>query len=639
MDFGSDPLLNSLNAVKDAYKSMDASIRKAVRDLELHREGLNKMGGSLGLSVVGNESGDFHRKIRVCVGVKNKDLCSAKAAPIRGIGGVNDLRICENGFNDFGVGKDGAIKNCMELGLVWSVLVNTFCQVLAGPSKMGNKTFRKKGNAASGGVCLKSHLGASAASLTYISNKEHETGGEIIGVFGGSFVEKNGEKHEFLDPSASFLFYHFCKSLQEIHQNMTGYENNILTGSSSFTSKKGVGEKENGLFQNLRFARLGVPPSMVEVTSTQEVKSDGKITRKEDNIEPSSSRRLPGDVHVNSPEYLRSTVSTVSLSELEHQLEHPFQDHLEHKELLPQHGSVRCIKSEVVDRISGSEYVSTSVEVAASEKDNTENVLKSALAGGFSCALSSFIMHPVDTVKTQVQASTLSLPEVISMLPQIGYQGLYRGIVPAVVGQFSSHGLRTGICETIKFILVSVAPTMPDIQVESVSSFCGTILGTTTRIPSEVLKQRMQAGLYDSLGEAIVGTWKQDGLKAFFRGTGATLCREIPFYVAGMGLYTESKKVVQKIIGRQLEPWEIVVVGAVSGGLAAVTTTPFDVIKTRMMIATGGSPESMSAIALSILRQEGPLGLFKGAVPRFFWVAPLGAMNFAGYELARKALG
>lgn len=57
------------------------------------------------------------------------------------------------------------------------------------------------------------------------------------------------------------------------------------------------------------------------------------------------------------------------------------------------------------------------------------------------------------------------------------------------------------------------------------------------------------------------------------------------------------------------------------------------------MIATSGSPESMSAIAFSIVQQEGPLGLFKGAVPRFFWVAPLGAMNFAGYELARKALG
>lgn len=77
--------------------------------------------------------------------------------------------------------------------------------------------------------------------------------------------------------------------------------------------------------------------------------------------------------------------------------------------------------------------------------------------------------------------------------------------------------------------------------------------------------------------------------------------------------------------------------GAVSGGLAAVVTTPFDVMKTRMMTAQG-RPVSMSMVAFSILRKEGPLGLFKGAVPRFFWIAPLGAMNFAGYELAKKAM-
>ena len=61
-------------------------------------------------------------------------------------------------------------------------------------------------------------------------------------------------------------------------------------------------------------------------------------------------------------------------------------------------------------------------------------------------------------------------------------------------------------------------------------------------------------------------------------------------------------------------------------------------MKTRMMTAPPGRTISMSFIAFSILRHEGPLGLFKGAVPRFFWIAPLGAMNFAGYELARKAM-
>ncbi|XP_074368341.1 S-adenosylmethionine carrier 1, chloroplastic/mitochondrial-like [Apium graveolens] len=129
--------------------------------------------------------------------------------------------------------------------------------------------------------------------------------------------------------------------------------------------------------------------------------------------------------------------------------------------------------------------------------------------------------------------------ERIGVVMEIIIQGLYRGSLPAVLDQFSCHGLRTGIFEASKLVLIIFAPTLHDIQVQSAASFCSTVKGTTVRIPCEVLKQQLQAGIFDNVGEAIVGTWQQDGLKGFFRGTGATLCREVPFYVAGMGLYAK----------------------------------------------------------------------------------------------------
>ncbi|CAA6669324.1 unnamed protein product [Spirodela intermedia] len=285
-----------------------------------------------------------------------------------------------------------------------------------------------------------------------------------------------------------------------------------------------------------------------------------------------------------------------------------------------------------------------------------ESVLKSALAGGLASALSTSLLYPVDTMKTRVQASTLSFPELVSRLPQIGLRGLYRGSVPAILGQFSrsssSPRATTGILEASKLLLINVAPSLPEIQVQSLASFGSTVLGTAVRIPCEVLKQRLQAGLFDNAGEAILGTLHRDGLGGFFRGTTATLCREVPFYVAGVGFYTEAKKVFLSVsfslsvgwVKRLRRCWNGAGAvgddrpGALSGGLAAVVTTPFDVMKTKMMTAPEGLPLSMSAVALAVLRHEGPLGLFKGAVPRFFWIAPLGAMNFAGYELARKAM-
>lgn len=89
---------------------------------------------------------------------------------------------------------------------------------------------------------------------------------------------------------------------------------------------------------------------------------------------------------------------------------------------------------------------------------------------------------------------------------------------------------------------------------QSIASFCSTVLGTAVRIPCEVLKQRLQAGIFNNVGEAIVGTMRQDGPKGFFRGTGATLCREVPFYVAGMCLYAEAKKVSSICIDSVVSP-------------------------------------------------------------------------------------
>lgn len=110
--------------------------------------------------------------------------------------------------------------------------------------------------------------------------------------------------------------------------------------------------------------------------------------------------------------------------------------------------------------------------------------------------------------QTRVQASTLTFPEIISKLPQIGVQGLYRGSIPAILGQFSrlslfllppsvshilvlwadaftwhcSHALRTGIFEASKLVLINVAPTLPDIQVMVISlTVCITVVSITVQ--------------------------------------------------------------------------------------------------------------------------------------------------------------
>ncbi|CAI5500548.1 unnamed protein product [Closterium sp. Naga37s-1] len=267
------------------------------------------------------------------------------------------------------------------------------------------------------------------------------------------------------------------------------------------------------------------------------------------------------------------------------------------------------------------------------------SVIKSALAGGLASGLSTCLMHPLDTIKTRVQASSASLSEVVRSVPSIGIQGLYRGAPPAILGQFASHGLRTGAYEASKMLLTSMLPNLTEYQVQPVASLCSTVLGTALRIPCEVLKQQLQAGLYSSTGAALKATLKEGGVKGLFRGTTATLCREVPFYVFGMLIYLQVKRVTRHVLRRELAPWETLLLGGFSGGMAAIAITPFDVIKTRMMTSPpGAAAAGMLTVGANLLATEGVGALYKGWLPRFFWIAPLGAMNFAGYELAKQAI-
>lgn len=103
---------------------------------------------------------------------------------------------------------------------------------------------------------------------------------------------------------------------------------------------------------------------------------------------------------------------------------------------------------------------------------------------------------------------------------------------------------------------------------------------------------------------------------SLFSGTTATLSREVPFYMFGIVFYQILKKAFRGELygqeGRDLMPWETLMVGALSGALGAIVTTPADVMKTRIMTAPVGSKISASQILIDILKAEGLPALFKG---------------------------
>merc|ERR1719247_3992686 len=76
--------------------------------------------------------------------------------------------------------------------------------------------------------------------------------------------------------------------------------------------------------------------------------------------------------------------------------------------------------------------------------------------------------------------------------------------------------------------------------------------------------------------------------------------------------------------------------GAIAGGVAAWTTTPFDFLKTRIILAEG--QQGAVQIAAEALRTEGVRRLWSGATARTALISVGGCVFFGAYEVASVVL-
>ena len=331
----------------------------------------------------------------------------------------------------------------------------------------------------------------------------------------------------------------------------------------------------------------------------------------------------------------------------------------------------------------------------------TISLLSGALAG----TTVDTTLFPLDTVKTRLQSRQ-------GFLASGGFRHLYRGLGPVLVFSAPSAALFFVTYDTAKR-LPSPSPSPSPAATHMLAACLGELAACTVRVPTEVLKQRAQARQCANAREAfweiwslrrggggVVGaagagagagagtgatgagrrganSWGGGGwrmvLKELYRGGGVTVMREIPFTVIqfplweGLKTYWGAHK--QKSSSpititttttttthphAHITPLESALFGSLSGGLAALITTPLDVLKTRIMLSrqhlqnyattttttstTTATAPSATQILKQLIREEGPAALVKGWAPRVVWISIGGAVFLGAYDAARQAL-
>ena len=125
------------------------------------------------------------------------------------------------------------------------------------------------------------------------------------------------------------------------------------------------------------------------------------------------------------------------------------------------------------------------------------------------------------------------------------------------------------------------------------------------------------------------------GWHYLWRGLGPTLWRDVPF----SGLYWAGYETTKRHLhNRGHEGAGVAFVsGAFSGTMAALLTSPFDVLKTRrqaMLMTMTTKTTSSLGLTAEILRTEGLAALYAGIVPRITKIAPACGIMIACFEVS-----
>jgi solute carrier family 25 S-adenosylmethionine transporter 26 len=266
------------------------------------------------------------------------------------------------------------------------------------------------------------------------------------------------------------------------------------------------------------------------------------------------------------------------------------------------------------------------------------NLAAGATAG---CAVEA-VLYPIDTVKTRMQAMR-SGGGLRALLQAGGGRALYAGLWGNLAGVIPASAIFMAVYEPVKAAVVAAVPPERDFLGPLAAGVAAGLASSVVRVPTEVVKTRMQTGEFARAAVALRHIAAKEGARGLFAGYGSFLLRDLPFDAIQFGMYEQLKVLYKaRALGgrRELEPAEHSVFGAAAGAATGLVTTPLDVVKTRLMTQGGaaGAQQYRGALdcARKVVAAEGAGALMRGWQPRVLWIGVGGSVFFAVLEQAKK---
>lgn len=296
-----------------------------------------------------------------------------------------------------------------------------------------------------------------------------------------------------------------------------------------------------------------------------------------------------------------------------------------------------------------------------------QSPVRTLLSGGVAGCMSRTFTAPLDVTKILLQVQSDSADKAYygsfgqamkRVYQEEGLKGLWKGNNVAC--------LRLGPYSAVKYLTYEETAFMfRDPQTGQTAggrkAIAGSMAGVAaviTTYPLDLIKTRLTVQkegktadgkvlkkTYNGIWDCFRKVYRDEGFTALYKGMGTTIVGVIPFEGVQFWFYNYVRDVREeqkKKNGQRLEAFDFLALGCLAGAVAQTFAYPFDLVRKRMMAQSkaegmlGERYSGMTNAFMTIIREEGPLGLYKGTVPNLLKVCPYAAIMWLSYEMMNR---